>query len=58
MMSNLLAEDLEVVKERLISTRPCFGFVENSDSSWHCIGCVIKRECRESSRRKENGQAE
>ena len=26
--------------------KECFGRYENNDNSWHCIGCIIAKECK------------
>ncbi len=41
---------------KMSKVKPCFGFLENLDSSWHCKGCIVKYECRiEMKQNKERG---
>lgn len=45
-MSNPVLEEMEAIKENLILTKNCFGDFEEGSNSWHCVGCIIKEECK------------
>lgn len=37
------------------SLKSCFGQYENSNVSWHCLGCLFRKECELCLKQNEEG---
>lgn len=40
---------------KIKNMKPCFGEHETVVSAWHCMGCVVRKECREQSDKRTGG---